>query len=155
MSITVNTPFVKRSALRELAGYFYQGRISREDYVKSRANLVDHLCHLDVQPDPVVQMLLKSTEKNGNGVVDITEPQITAPQQQKAARKAAGNAEVSPDATRVMGARPANSAAGKQGGTAKQPTPPAQVKSSNTVIVIIGVLLIAVLIAAGVWFLMK
>ncbi|HQQ63500.1 MAG TPA: hypothetical protein PLF22_07995 [Pseudomonadales bacterium] len=155
MSITVNTPFMKRSALRELASYFYQGRLSREDYVRCRTHLIDHLCHLEAQLDPVVQMLLRAAENNQGEGVDITEPQVTAPQHPQAARKTAGkSAADAPDTTRVMGARPGNATA-RPGNPAKATSRAVQQKEPNAVLFVIGIFLITILIATSVWFLMK
>lgn len=60
--ITVADPFLKRSALRELAEWYFRARLSREEYAEHRRHLIDHLCGLESAPDPLVMMLIRQSE---------------------------------------------------------------------------------------------
>jgi hypothetical protein len=71
--VKVAEPFCKRSPLRELAEYFFQGRLSREDYTRHRQNLIDHLCGLESRPDPLVLMLIRQSESARDAITDINE----------------------------------------------------------------------------------
>lgn len=145
MNVTVNTPFLKRTTLRELAHYFYQGRLSREDYVKCRTHLIDHLCHLDAQLDPVVQMLLRAAEKNPGDTSEITAPQSAS---------SPVASPVAADTTRVMGARTIPAAVPRKAAVA--PPPVAETKSNDTVMVVVAAVAVVVLLGtAALWFFLK
>ena len=152
MTITVNKPFLKRSPLRELAQYFYQDRLTREDYVRHRSHLIDHLCGLAPQLDPVVAMLVRASENNTLSASDITEPQgRTVPQEPAAQRhvvRAGAVDEEASSVTRIMGVRPAVQPAvavesREVGRSAEQ--------QSSLLMVAIGILGIALLATVIIW----